>query len=117
MRSERLVKEIAKERIARLLSLAEEMAKNGDELSKRLEKRYVGLARRISEHYKVKIPKELKQRICKKCNNFLVPGVNCTVRLSSSGYLVYKCECGNENHIFVKPKASAGASSRAPANN
>ncbi len=97
----KLVKEIASYRISRLLGLAEEMAKKNTKLSRALSKRYVLLARRISMHYKVKIPREMKERICKKCNNFLVPGINCSVVLASSKrFVVYKCECGAENHIF-----------------
>lgn len=101
--SEKLIKEIAADRINKLLELAEERAKDNTELSKKLSKRYVYLARKISMHYKVKIPKEKKQRLCKKCNNFLIPGVNCTVRVASSKrFVVYKCECGAEKHIFYK---------------
>ncbi len=98
-----LVKEIAKDRVEKLLKFAEERALENTEASKKLSKRYVQLARKISMHYKVSIPKELKNRICKKCNNFLIPGINCSVRLASSKrFLVYKCECGAEKHIFYK---------------
>ncbi len=100
MKSKSLVKSIAEERILLLLDLAEKMAIENTEQSISLEKRYVLLAKRISAHYKVKIPKGLKQRICKKCNNFIVPGINGKVRLASSGYFVYECECGSENHFF-----------------
>lgn len=104
----KIIKETALERIKRLLELAEEMAKENTELSRKLEKRYVGLARSISEHYRVKIPKELKQKICKKCNNFLVPGINCSVRIVSGkpGYVLYKCECGAAKRLFLAPKSN-----------
>jgi ribonuclease P protein subunit RPR2 len=98
-----LVKEIAKDRVEKLLKLAEERALENTEASIKLSKRYVELARKISMHYKVGIPKKLKNRICKKCNNFLIPGINCSVRLASSKrFLIYKCECGAEKHIFYK---------------
>ncbi|MGB9732571.1 MAG: ribonuclease P protein component 4 [Candidatus Micrarchaeia archaeon] len=98
-----LIEDIAQERINRLLELAEERALENTSFSLKLSKRYVELARRISMHYKVKISKEKKERICKNCNNFLVPGINCTVRLASSKkFVVYKCECGAEKHIFYK---------------
>jgi len=102
----KVVKEIAFERIKRLLELAEEKARENTEYSRMLEKRYVKLAREISAHYRVKIPKELKQKICKKCNNFLIPGINCSVRKVSGnpGYLVCKCECGAEKKIFLRAK-------------
>ncbi|MEM0074364.1 MAG: hypothetical protein QXF85_00530 [Candidatus Micrarchaeaceae archaeon] len=105
MKNKNVVRELASDRISRLLGLAEAMARQNTELSRDLEKRYVRLASRISAHYKVKMPKELEQKICKKCNNFLVPGINCTVRLASGRkYIVYKCECGAERHIFYGNK-------------
>ncbi|MCL5239220.1 MAG: ribonuclease P [Candidatus Marsarchaeota archaeon] len=103
MKNSELSRKIAIGRIGRLAKLAEDRTLEGDTASRRLAKRYVDLARRISQHYKVSIPKELKQRVCRNCGNFLVPGVNCTVRLvSSRGYAAYVCECGEERHIFYK---------------
>jgi len=102
---EKIVKKIAKERIEKLLELAEHRTRENNELSRKLAKRYVRLARDISMHYKVGIPKDKKQTMCKKCNNFLIPGINCSVRIASSNkYVVYKCkcECGAEKHIFYK---------------
>ncbi|MGC8628601.1 MAG: ribonuclease P protein component 4 [Candidatus Micrarchaeia archaeon] len=101
MEAKSLVKAIAKERILLLLDMAEQNAHENTEQSRALEKRYVRLAKRISAHYRIKIPKELKHRICKRCDNFMVPGINCKVRVSGS-FLVYKCECGNEKRIFLK---------------
>ncbi len=101
-----IVEKVAADRMRRLLGMAEERAKELTDMSKKLEKRYVMIARRISTHYKVRIPDGLKHRICKKCGSFMVPGVNCKVRLSSShGYLVYICDCGAETHSFYKPAA------------
>jgi len=100
---EKIVKKIAKERVEKLLELAEQRTRENNELSRKLAKRYVRLARDISMHYKVGIPKEKKRIICKRCNNFLIPGINCSVRIASSNkYVVYKCECGAEKHIFYK---------------
>ncbi len=106
-----LVEEICIARMQRLAELAEERAKEGSSLSKGLEKRYVKIARKISSHYKVSMPKEIDNKICKKCNNLLVPGINCSVRLATGGYLVYKCECGAEKHVYV----ISGRTSRARA--
>ncbi|MGC8676391.1 MAG: ribonuclease P protein component 4 [Candidatus Micrarchaeia archaeon] len=105
MQSKSLARSVASERIVALLGLAERAARDNTQQSRLLEKRYVRLAKLISAHYKVKISKELKQRLCKKCDNFLVPGVNCVVRIASSrNYVVYKCECGAERHIpYSKP--------------
>jgi len=105
MHNSNLVKAIAEDHISKLLALAEEEAKENTEQSRALEKRYVRLAQRISAHYKVKISAKLKSRICKKCGNFLVPGVNCKVRisrLSGKKLLIYICECGAKTKVVLK---------------
>lgn len=96
----RLVKEIAAERIRILYNLAAGMAGKDEALSTE----YVKTLRRISSHYKVGIPEDIKDRICKRCNLVLVPGLTADVRLASSkGYVVYACrKCKGENHIFYK---------------
>lgn len=96
-----MVQEIALERIQRLFELAEQKLKADDEDSERLAKRYVGLAKLISTHYRVKVPNKLKNKACKKCKLVLLPGITCSVRLSS-GFLICKCRCGNESRVFVK---------------
>lgn len=114
MKKPQIVEKTAADRMRRLLGMAEERAKEGTAASMALEKRYVTIARRISTHYKVRIPDGLKHRICKNCGSFLVPGVNCKVRLSSShGYLVYLCECGAETHSFYKPARGKSSKGRA----
>ncbi len=103
MKNASLVERIALGRIGVLLDLAEGKTLEKNSESKTLAKRYVALARKISSHYKVSIPKKLKYRICRNCGNFLIPGVNCSVRLASAhGYAVYVCECGAERHIVYK---------------
>ena len=52
---------IALERIYRLFELAEKTK------DKKLQKRYLSLAKRIGEKVNVSIPKELKKTFCKKC--------------------------------------------------
>lgn len=94
-----LVKEIAAERMERLIEMARSREITGG--AQEFRKRYVGIARAIGRHYKVRMPKRLKDTICKGCGDVLIPGETCTVRLSSSkGYIVYKCACGTERHIF-----------------
>ncbi len=83
----RISKKIANERIHILFSLAEECAKRG-ELD--LASRYVELILKISRKYNIRIPKEIKYRICKKCHCLIVPGKNATVRLKN-GKVVIKC--------------------------
>ena len=86
---------IAKERIARLFSEAEDAEQE-------LADRYVKIARDISMKYKVRIPSDLKKRFCKKCNTYMIPGENCIVR-TRQGRLVYHCQkCGNMMRFVVR---------------
>lgn len=106
MKDEKLVKEVAGDRMERLFALAERRTESNGRESDALARRYVSLARRMSSHYKIRMPASIKNRICKKCNSVQVPGINCTVRKASQGYMVYKCSCGNEKRVFLK---AAGA--------
>jgi ribonuclease P protein subunit RPR2 len=103
MKNISLIKKVALGRIGMLLALAEAKTIENTQESRRLAKRYVSLARSISSHYKISIPKKLKNKVCTKCGNFLVPGINCSVRVASThGYVAYVCECGKERHVFYK---------------
>ena len=79
-------RQIAEERIIELFRQADIMFSR----NKTLADRYVALARRISQKYKVKIPRELKRKFCKHCHSYLKPGVNCRVRIAK-GRVVYYC--------------------------
>jgi len=79
-------REIALERIRILFKQAREMFKKDPKLSNR----YVYLARKIAMKYKIKIPSELKKKFCKHCYAYLVPPVNCRVRVQK-GKVVYYC--------------------------
>lgn len=117
MHNEALVRRIAASRIATLLYLAEIRTLEKTESAKKLAKRYVGIARRISSHYKVPFPDSLKFKTCKNCNNFLVPGINCGVVVASvHGYVAYMCECGRETHVpYIRKRAKpARPSLRSP---
>jgi ribonuclease P protein subunit RPR2 len=81
---------IAKNRIQRLFKLAEEYA-----LYDRLElsDRYVLLARKISMRHLVSIPTKFKRRFCKYCYCYLMPGINCRVRIHNSKIITYCHNC------------------------
>ncbi len=83
------LKEIANERILKLFEQAELRFKEDSKLSDR----YVEIARKISMKYKVKIPRELKRRFCKHCHKYLVPSVNCRVRLTQKKVVYYCLNC------------------------
>ena len=86
-------KELAVERIERLFSLAEINFRKNPERSHR----YISLARKIAIRFNIRLKKDLKRKFCKRCYRYLVPGVNCAVRVRSSQQsIITKClECGN----------------------
>lgn len=85
---------IALERIWRLFELAE----GSDEYAKR----YLQLAKRIGEKTRVSIPKELKEKYCKKCYSMKVE------RKKVAPFLIVKCtECGFERKFGAKEKTNA----------
>ena len=97
-----IIKKIAQHRIEELLKLAEEYTINND-----IEKshRYVYLAKRISMKSNYKIPTQLKRRLCGNCNAFLIPGINCRVRIKQrrTPHVVHTClECNQSKRYLIK---------------
>jgi len=81
---------IAKERIERLFELAEREFRHNPELSHT----WLELARRISMRTRVRIPRELKRRMCKSCHRLLVPGRSARVRLKRGRVCITCLACG-----------------------
>ncbi|HEC57643.1 MAG TPA: ribonuclease P [Candidatus Syntrophoarchaeum butanivorans] len=96
-RRKALIREIAKERIIRLFELAEDCPERS--------RRYLQLAKRIGMRYRVRIPPDLKRRMCKGCAVLLIPGRNARVRLHRRrGYITTTClECGRVMRVPYKP--------------
>ncbi len=81
----------AQERMSILLDQAREMVRKDVQLSKR----YVQLARKISMRTKVRMDREDKQYLCKKCGIVLVPGLNARIRLRPRNVRLVTClSCG-----------------------
>jgi len=94
----REVKDIALQRVWRLFELAEEVHQRSPELADR----YVDLARRVAMRCRVRLPRPLRRRFCHRCGRFLVPGVNCRVRLTGGGssHVAVTClSCGHVHRI------------------
>jgi len=70
-------REIARERIEILFNLASQVYKQHPQRSDA----YVALARRIGMRHNVRIPRELKRRMCRHCYCYLIPGRNARIRL------------------------------------
>ena len=107
MKRRRRIEDLAVQRIERLFELAEAEAR--DEREQR-SKRYIELARAIGMRYRVRIPKPLKMRLCKRCYALLIPGRNARVRLRGD-YMTTTClRCGE--HIRRPYKVSQAPSPR-----
>lgn len=83
------VQKIAKERIKFLFQEAKRVFKQDNKLSDK----YVKTARRIAMKYKIRLPSELKKRFCKHCYKYLVPSVNCRVRIHKHRIIYYCLSC------------------------
>lgn len=84
------IKRIVLERVYRLIELAEFEFPHHPERSKR----YIDLIRKLSQKNKVPLPKEVKQKFCKKCGSFLKPGKNARMRLTKDYRVVSCLDCG-----------------------
>ena len=91
--------QIANRRIEQLFTLAEKNAFLGDI---NIANRYVEIARKISMRAKIKIPKEFKRRICKHCYKYLIPGVNCRIRIYRGKLIIYCDNCKKYTRIPIK---------------
>jgi len=80
---------IANARINFLFQQARESFKEDSKLSDK----YVRIARRIAMKYKIKLDSQLKKRFCKHCHRYLVPGVNCRVRIHKHRLIYYCLGC------------------------
>lgn len=80
---------IANERTKFLFQHAKENFKEDSKLSDK----YVKIARRIAMKYKIRLPSKLKKQFCKNCHKFLVPGVNCRVRIHKHRIIYYCFSC------------------------
>lgn len=85
-------KDMAYQRIARLFELAEKEFG----LHPGRSNRYVQLARRIGMRYRVRMPAELKQKVCKKCHAYLVQGATARTRLEGDHITTTCLVCGEQ---------------------
>ena len=104
----KLLKSVADARVKRLFAMAKDRTlKAGG--SDALAKRYVGMAESMISHYRIPAGRSMKNEVCPSCKSVLIPGVNCAVRLASSyGYIIYRCKCGEEKHVFYRKHMESG---------
>ena len=98
--------DIAKERIDILFAQAEKEALNG---RPDRSNRYVHLARKIGMRYNVRLPREYRMKYCRKCDAFLLPGVNAKYRMNNGKISVTCNNCGHVyRHPYLKEKEKKG---------
>lgn len=88
----RIMKQIAVERIDKLLEMAFQAYRSGDP---GFAKRYVELAHRIKLKHRVKLKKDTRLKYCKRCYTPWIPGRTVQVRVAGKKSCVeYRCQCG-----------------------
>jgi len=96
-------KRIAMQRIHTLFRLANETLHEDPSLAQR----YVDAARKIAMAAKIRLPTEYRRQICRYCKSFILPGVNCRVRIKQrrEPHVVITClKCGKQTRIPLKEK-------------
>ncbi len=89
---------IAIERIHILIKNAICNSRNFPELAQR----QADLAKKICTKYRVAMPYEIKMNFCKKCKNFIVPGVNSRIRIGRASLKSIRITCHFCGHIYRK---------------
>lgn len=88
------LREIIRERIGILLSLAPLELKKGN---LKYAKRYIFLARKLSTRYNCRMGKVERAKFCKKCGLPSIVGLNTKVRLRKRERRAeYLCSCGGK---------------------
>jgi ribonuclease P protein subunit RPR2 len=97
------VRSIARQRVQTLFSLAEESLEEDPVLAQQ----YVDTARRIAMAAKIRLPRQHRRQICRHCKRFILPGVNCRVRIKQlrEPHIVTTClNCGKQMRIRLSKK-------------
>jgi len=96
-------KRIAMQRIRTLFHIAKETLHEDPALAQH----YVDTARKIAMVAKIRLPKKYRRQICKHCKSFILPGVNCRVRVKQrrETHLVITClNCGKQTRIPLRKR-------------
>jgi ribonuclease P protein subunit RPR2 len=94
-------KRLARARIKLLWKQASEITKTDPEgAQQRMQ-----VAFRVAQKVRIKVPQDIKRKICRRCGIVLVPGENCRVRIRNnrSKHLTVTCiACGNITRYYVR---------------
>jgi len=89
----RELRDLARQRIRILLSLADNVVRRDQELARR----YVALALRLAAKARLRLPRDVRRRYCRRCKVPLIPGFTARVRIRGrrQKHLVVTClKCG-----------------------
>ncbi len=104
---------IATQRVQTLFKLASEAISEDPTLAQR----YASLARKIAMAAKLRLSKEYRRQICRHCKSFILPGVNCRVRIKQlrEPHAVITCLiCGGQMRIPLRKKENQRKREPAP---
>ena len=93
-----ITKAIALERMQILI----ENATSNFRTHPKLAQRQAYLARRLSTKYRISMPYQMRMSFCKKCKNFIVPGVGSRIRIGRSPKKSIRVTCNFCGHIYRK---------------
>jgi len=99
--TDRQMEEIAMERVRILFRLAEEAFPTAPARAQR----YVDLARKIAMRARLSLPRDLRRRVCRRCNAFLVPGYTSRTRVRQrrEPHITITClKCGAVTRIPLR---------------
>ncbi|MFX0044646.1 MAG: ribonuclease P [Candidatus Hermodarchaeota archaeon] len=96
----RETKRLAAARIETLWEQASQLAKTDKDGARRR----MLIADRVAQRARIKVPRQIKRRICGECGHVLIPGENCRVRVrqNRSRHLSVTCfDCGSITRFYV----------------
>lgn len=96
----RELKEIAAQRIEKLMDSAVGYARKDFEIAKR----HAEIARKIALRLNIRLPYKYKMHFCHGCKRFIIPGVNCRVRIKGKALRLTCLECGHVYRRILRAK-------------
>lgn len=90
--------------ITALLKLAHTTFLTSPRIAHRIAKR----ARRIAMKQKLRLPPEIKRKICKGCQQLLIPGKTCRIRTARGHVVIYCMGCKRITRIMYEKKHANG---------
>lgn len=92
------IERIATERIEILIDNALREINDNEALSQS----YAKLALKIAMRVRIRIQYSIRQLFCRKCKQFIVPGVNSRVRIGRTKVKCVRITCMKCNHVYRK---------------